>query len=73
MKIHPLEVFWTPYRGQKAPVAKKTHHFDPPPKFTHFFCELLNLIRYFHTFGQQNNVDPIFCVKRKTQPSPTQR
>ena len=47
MKIHPLEVFWTPYCGQKAPVEKS------PRKYTHFLSELLNLIQYFRTFGQQ--------------------
>ena len=53
MNIHPLEVFWTPYRGQKTPVEKKTHHFGPPEDLLTFFCDLLNLIRYFRTFGQQ--------------------
>ena len=32
-----------------------------PPKFTHFFTELLSVIRYFRTYGQQDvSVDFFF-------------
>ena len=72
MKIHPLEVFWTPFHGQRARVEKRPHHVRPH-RFTHFLLELLSFVRYFRTFGQKDSVDLTFYVKRKPQSSPTQR
>eukprot|EP00493_Phyllostaurus_siculus_P022606 UN22940 len=53
--------------------CKKAPSFSTSRKFT-LFSELLNLIRYFRTFGQQDiSVDLYFYVTRKPQSSPTQR
>ena len=52
--------------------GKKDPSSWTPSKFTHFFSELLNFIRYFRTFGPQG-VDLDFYVTRKPQSSSTQR
>ena len=69
--IHPLKVFWAPHHGQKARLAKKTHHFQPLKKLLHFFTELLSFIPCFGFWS--TSVDQSFYVIKKPQSSPTQR
>ena len=63
MKIHPLGVFWTPYRGQKACIAKSPHHSEPPVNLPTF---LVNFWASFDIFALLvNKCWPRFLCDKK--------